>query len=329
MASLLADARSLAPELVPSFKAMESIGAYKYSYADIFRDLIDWYIHQMSFPQNEEDPLLKYSEDERKHFMDIYQNITAETRLRTSLHTGYNPPQWYDPLGKIYEIISSQQKSQALGQFFTPPSLCDTMSQMSLVDNRKAFIKILDCASGSGRLTLSLSTHAMSQGVGVFATNVDKDGICAKMSAVNQALNGHVGESLCDNGLSMDGSQYRFGYKVLPFIAFIPEEKREVLVMKSILTTGINPSKQYILQKISYEESEMKKHNDVVLEELKNAHIEKKKEEIRNAVKERMKGTQPLFGIDDVEAKLPEPSSQPKKPKKKSGGDGTDQGLLF
>lgn len=329
MASLLAEARSTAPELIPSFKAIESIGAYKYDYADIFRDLIDWYIFQLSLPQFEEDPLLKYPEEERKLFMDIYQNITAETRLRTSLHTGYSTPQWYDPFGKIYEIISSQQKSQALGQFFTPPSLCDAMAQMTLMDNRKAFIRILDCASGSGRTTLSFSTHAMSQGVGVFATNIDIDSICAKMSAVNQALNGHVGESLCDNGLSMDGSQYRFGYRVLPFMAFVPEEKREVLVMKSILTTGINPSKQYVLQKISYEESEMKKHNDVVLEELKNAHSEKKKEEIRNAVKERMKGTQALFGIDEVEAKLPESSSQPKKPKKKSGGDGTDQGSLF
>lgn len=118
---------------------------------------------------------------------------------------------WYDGLGVFYEVIASRYKSSALGQFFTPKPICDMMAQ--IVDPQRETVS--DCCSGSGRMILAAKVlNPKIHGYGA-----DLDPICARMTAINMALHGVVGEASCMNSLTME---WRFGYVVNPYLPWVP-----------------------------------------------------------------------------------------------------------
>lgn len=170
----------------------------------------------------------------------------------------------------------------------------------------------------------------------------DIDPICTKMTAVNMALNGVVGEVLCMNGLDITGETYRFGYQVEPSINFIPPEMVEFARLMVLAQTGEDIKKQYVLRPISYEQTFLKRTNDTLLAEYKErqqiedkAKKEKALQELQEQVKARMAGT--LFENDTSQVehvdfskkkKRPSPTSTPKKNKLPPQSGGT-QGSLF
>ncbi len=89
---------------------------------------------------------------------------------------------WADPLGNIYEELTSKSKSSALGQFFTPEDICNLMAQM--VIEKDWGKKIVEPCCGSGRMILA--ANSIQDGNEYVAQDIDH--ICCKMTALNMAF---------------------------------------------------------------------------------------------------------------------------------------------
>jgi len=342
MPKILSEARSMCPELVDAFKEMEAL-TYSSRYDTIFRDFIDWLVHIHQFPPSSTNPIEKYKKEEQDRFLKIYQIIQKEVRNRTSLWTK-DPnifPSFYDPLGRMYETITSKYKSSMLGQYFTPEHVVEMMTQINGVANsRREFVRVLDPACGSGRMGLSAAAHGMRKGNPTWVTMNDIDPICTKMTAINMALNGVVGEAVCMNGLDITGKSFQFAYKISPlylFLNHLPETLKSLYRMTIMAKTRTDIKKQYILIPIEYEQTYLSAVNKNVVKELKAAkEIREEKErkqaieKVENELKTRLKGS--LFEEDESllkNIKLPSEEKKKSSKKNKSKPNSNSQGSLF
>jgi type I restriction enzyme M protein len=341
MSKMLTQARTMCPELKEAVKELDSL-AYQRQYDTVFRDLIDWMIWEHQYPPTDEHPLKarKYNEEEIKRFLNIYKNIQEEIRNRTMLWADEtdNNKTFYDGLGRMYELITSGYKSSMLGQYFTPEPVVEFMTSILDIGSRDKFERVLDPACGSGRMGLCAASHAHKKGTMVWVTMNDIDPICTKVTAVNMALHGVVGEALCMNGLDIEGDSYKFGYQVVPLLSFIPQESWEMYRAIMLAKTRQDIRKQYVLRPVEYKDTFMKSANDKILEDWKERQkIENKAEranaleELERQVNDRLKGS--LFENDSSQVeniKLPsEEKPKSKKNKKPSKPSSNNQQLLF
>lgn len=166
-------------------KVFFALGGGRFDYQTIFDDFLTITCCALAHQTQEEIYLQTIKKYERKHLDDFVQMFSLLMMQYSLLEID----EWCDPLGSLYEEITSRAKSSALGQFFTPPTICDMMTQMTI---DKDFGKnISDPCSGSGRMILSC--NAFAQGNKYFANDLDH--ICCKMTAINMAghkINGVV-----------------------------------------------------------------------------------------------------------------------------------------
>lgn len=194
-------------------KALSNFSHRHYDY-DIFGDFIDYIIGCLLLkgsPETAERLKSKYGDDYPK-FNDLYHALLV--CMQKNLHEDND---WYDVLGEVYETIASRSKCSWLGQFFTPPTVCDFMAQIQLVEltadgKPKTDNRVNDCACGSGRTLLALNKYA--PGNRLYAEDLDP--ICTKMAAINLALHGCKGQ-VC-NMNSLNPEDWRFGYEINPWI---------------------------------------------------------------------------------------------------------------
>lgn len=343
MPRVLTEARSMCRELVDAFKEMDTL-AYTSRYDTVFSDFIDWLVYQHQFPPTDKNPIEKYNKEEQERFLKIYQNIQKEVRNRTMLWSSETspPPSFYDPLGRMYETITSKYKSSMLGQYFTPSNVVEMMTKISGIgNNRKEFIRMLDPACGSGRMGLSAAAHAMKKGSPIWVTMNDIDPICTKMTAVNMALNGVVGEAICMDGLDITNESFRFAYKVTPLYLYLPEETRDLHRIAMLAKTRQDIKKQYVLTSLEYEQTYLSQVNNEVLRRLGEARQSKSQEEqkikekaIKDEIQARLKNS--LFENDTSiihDIKLPSEiitnKNFSKKPNLKKTKPSGEQGSLF
>lgn len=177
---------------------------YKWDYADSFRDWVDFLVESfMPVRQGAYEALKKKHGD-----LDWFVRMTHEL-IRLQQQQLQKEVDWYDALGALYEVLASQGKRQILGQFFTPPEVCDMMTRLQGAENARGKGQLVnDPAAGSGRMLISF--HAMAPGNYQFGA--DLDAICAKMTAVNMCLHGCVGQAVCMDSLQPD--DWRFGYHI-------------------------------------------------------------------------------------------------------------------
>ena len=184
-------------------KVFNSVAGYKWDYGDVFEDLLDFSIACMS-PQGDKevgDYFIKKYGDEKVVFSDMLKELM---KVYT---TGTKGNDWYDGIGLFYEVISSHSKSKRLGQFFTPPPICDFMA--SIVGTEDKGMRVSDPSCGSGRMLLA--HHVQSPSNFYFGCDIDR--ICAKMTALNMCLHGVRGQVICADGLFVSGD-WRFGYEI-------------------------------------------------------------------------------------------------------------------
>jgi type I restriction enzyme M protein len=201
----MAKTRDFRPELRHFVKVLNSFRGYYYDY-DIFSDFIDYATACLLWngdPELAERLKSKYKDDYPR-FREMY--VALLSTMSDQLPEG---PAWYDALGTLYEEISSRQKSSMLGQFFTPPEVCNFMAQINAPQERlERRIMVNDPAAGSGRTLLAF--NAVYPGAYIIAQDLDP--ICTKMSAINMALHGIQGQSV--NGDALNPDSYRFGFEV-------------------------------------------------------------------------------------------------------------------
>jgi type I restriction enzyme M protein len=114
---------------------------------------------------------------------------------------------WCDVLGDVYMELSSVYKSQAMGQYFTPPEICDMMALVTGCKGRGN--RISDPTCGSGRMLLA--HHA--QFPGNFYFGEDLDFLCTKMTLLNFCINGVAGEVVHHDALREPDS-FRHAYRI-------------------------------------------------------------------------------------------------------------------
>jgi type I restriction enzyme M protein len=89
-----------------------------------------------------------------------------------------------------------------MGQFFTPPQVCDLMAR--IVDAGPATGWVADPAAGSGRNLLAHCRLHASNRLQCWYVAQDLDRMCVRMSVINLLMHGMSGYSIHCNTLSME-----------------------------------------------------------------------------------------------------------------------------
>lgn len=173
---------------------------------DIFRDFVDYTTACLLWHGDVKlaDELKARYKDDYPRFKDLFVAL-LNTMAEQTVDGG-----WYDALGTLYEVIASRNKCSWLGQFFTPPSLCNLMAEFQAKDVADDAKTANDPACGSGRTLLALNAIRP----GLYYVAQDLDPICTKMAAINMALHGVKGQAI--NGNSLEPDHFNFGYEINP-----------------------------------------------------------------------------------------------------------------
>lgn len=116
---------------------------------------------------------------------------------------------WLDFFGGIYEeMFQSKGKASTLGQFFTPPAVCDMLAFCTEPNEGK----ILDCACGSGRALLAAGAKRKFQRDNYYCGE-DIDMACVKMCALNLMIHGCRGRVVQHDTLK-EPILYDYGFRL-------------------------------------------------------------------------------------------------------------------
>lgn len=189
-----------------------------YDVRKVFDDFLSMTICSFSFnpatgKSNYEDEYLQIISTYKKpRETDLFPKLLAALVNEMEDRMVTKHPLGFDVLGEYYEKhISRGQK----GQFFTPWTICEFMSKISIDNQREntkesEIMKILDPACGSGRMLLTSSREA---GPNHSYYGIDIDHTCVKMAVINLFLSGVWNtEVMCANAL--DPRDFFISYRI-------------------------------------------------------------------------------------------------------------------
>ncbi|MEM6768441.1 MAG: N-6 DNA methylase [Bacteroidota bacterium] len=110
---------------------------------------------------------------------------------------------WCDPLGRwMEENVGSSRDKQAMGQFFTPESLCDLMAQMTVDSREPVELSVCDPSCGTARnlMAFDRACHPASFN---WYVGVDIDWTVVAISAINFYFHSMRGVLIHGNSLSL------------------------------------------------------------------------------------------------------------------------------
>lgn len=135
----------------------------------------------------------KYTKEDNKEFWNMYQALIL------AMQEELRHREWFDPFGVIYEdLVAGKFRRGNKGQFFTPPDLCNLMTEITLQGNKYTGKRVNDCACGSGRTLLSFQ----AANPGNYLIGEDVDRTCCLMTTCNFILHGVVGEVIWRNTIT-------------------------------------------------------------------------------------------------------------------------------
>lgn len=153
---------------------------------------------------------------------------------------------WLDVFGTLYEdMYLTAGKASRTGQFFTPESVSDLMSNIIGSKKNEASsvkiggYKVNDCAAGSGRLLLShyMDVSKLDYSAGRLYCYIaqDSDLLACKMCALNMMIHGMNARVICQDTLTLS----------TPTVEYIVNEVRYPIIgpYYSVRTISGNPSK--------------------------------------------------------------------------------------
>ena len=201
----------------PLAKEMENFG-YRYGIgmAETLSALLD-YIISYCDPEGKPVDGWRYTKEQNQGFfsmMSTYFNIMQDALSSDG---------WHDAFGDLFMEWAGSKN--ALGQCFTPASICDMMADITFGDTKPDIpqmscngfgrrITVSDCACGSGRLLLAAASKLERIGAEKpYLIGEDIDAMCCKQTAINMMIHGCYGEVICHDTLCEPG-EARFGYIV-------------------------------------------------------------------------------------------------------------------
>lgn len=202
---------------------------YRYDTARLYSDWLEILICLFA-RQTMEDRYFEVIKGYEKNDLEIFKRMTAEMfaviHPRLSEYTEENPV-WYDFFGDYYQVLAGMSKQQALGQFFTPPTVVDFMVQINAPDGSGKLIN--DPACGSGRFLIA--SHCYNPRNYHFGSDIDY--ICCQMTALNMAFHGCKGEVVHKNAL--DPECFYRGWKINQAgpLSILEMKKEESMMMRT------------------------------------------------------------------------------------------------
>lgn len=196
------------PREIREFNKLFQQLEYRQHAASVFSDYLDYFIYVLNTGRDE-----SQIERIRSTYGKDYEIIVRMWHEHIAVqHAQVADGGWYDLLGTVYEAIVSRSKSSAMGQFFTPSTVCDFMASINGADESHTGkgLTVNDPACGSGRTLLAW--HAKAPGN--FMYGDDLDPMCTKMAAINLCIHGAQGQVSNTNSLTLD--DWRFGYQINP-----------------------------------------------------------------------------------------------------------------
>ena len=201
----------------PLAKEMENF-SYRYGIgmAETLSALLDYIIGYCD-PDGKPVEGWRYNKEQNRCFfsmMSAYFNIMQDALV----HDG-----WHDAFGDLFMEWAGSKN--ALGQCFTPASICDMMADVTFCGQKQDIpqvscngfgrrITVSDCACGSGRLLLAAASKLERMGAEKpYLIGEDIDAMCCKQTAINMMIHGCYGEVICHDTLCEPG-EARFGYIV-------------------------------------------------------------------------------------------------------------------
>jgi len=187
---------------------------------EVFTDFLDMVICALSAGKYEEEYLSivkRYHRDQVNYFCELLAELI--------IVMDDNGKGLKDCLGEFFQSHISRGRN---GQFFTPETVTDFMSQIIMDKDTTIGKTIMDPCCGSGRMLLSAAKVNRNN----YFFGADLDSRCTKMTAINLCLNGLQGEVAHMNSLSME---HWGGYT----ISFIPIFPRIPVITKLPANEGV------------------------------------------------------------------------------------------
>jgi type I restriction enzyme M protein len=192
-------------------KLIDTVG-YSHSHATVYADLLRYMRHLLTVPRPQDQIVAlmdKYNQTEHQLFNDMVVAAMKEHELALT------KSEWADVFGDLYMELAGTYKASAMGQYFTPPAICNLMARLTPpspeVLAKEAF-SVMEPTCGSGRTLLAF--HALHvvpliearkrTNSSVVYSAVDLDAMCVDMTIINMAIHGMVGSVRHGDGLFPD-----------------------------------------------------------------------------------------------------------------------------
>lgn len=179
-------------EFLKQFRAF--VTKYGFEVSRVFDDFLQYVIWVHTLPEyGKKIDGWSYTAEQSKEMFDLYQTLIID------LKPEINRRGWFDAFGYIYEdMIAGKFRRNNSGQFFTPPSICNLMTEINAPKDIQVVGKIIsDPTCGSGRNLLAF--HAVHIGNRYIAEDIDKT--CCLMTVCNFILHGVEGEVIWHDSL--------------------------------------------------------------------------------------------------------------------------------
>lgn len=182
-------------------------------YSSLFVEWLDWIIDifdaQHYIDRNFAQNIAEKTKENELFFQMMMQWLIDNTKAQEK-------GELLDWFGTQYEEqIKSKAKADALGQFYTPMSLCLMLAKIDAdgIEHPEE-VTANDCACGSGRLLIAMEQELRNK-YGYsnkrYYTASDIDHMSVKMCALNLMIAGVCGQVLCRDALKMETW---YGYEI-------------------------------------------------------------------------------------------------------------------
>lgn len=169
------------------------------------------------YPESEAQQVLRrYTEDDRQILSQLYQSYFASLPSLIEEHG------WNDFIGTVYETMTSQSKSQRLGQFFTPESVVDAMTALTMgitAYHLQHGFSVSDPCCGSGRTLMAVHAYCIKQngenGINNFYHAIDIDSMAVNMCCINMAVHGMRATVIHGDALAQ---KFHAQYEINPYL---------------------------------------------------------------------------------------------------------------
>ncbi len=172
-------------------KTIEDIAYRNSSVGNVFDDFLLLTLSALSFGRAEnvyKEVISRYHEQDVPKFGVALGALFSSYNENVTADGG-----WCDVLGSFFEEHNGKFGRDALGQFFTPESVCHLMAKITAPEPFAKDITVMEPSCGSGRNLLAIDRLSPTNRLNAFYVACDIDSRCVKMCTLNMFMHGMRG----------------------------------------------------------------------------------------------------------------------------------------